>query len=57
MGNDLTKYRATVEKIQTESGVKFSLPPSAKELATGKEWGVDFGKLTKEKRGVCSIKK
>lgn len=57
LGNDLTKFRTEVSKIQTESGVKFSLPEGFKELEKGKEWKIDFAKLTNEKRATCSIKK
>ena len=53
LGNDLTKFRMSVNDIQKASGVKFSFPSGAKELAPSKEWSVDFGALTKAKRAKC----
>jgi endonuclease G len=56
LGTDLTKFRTPVATIQKESGVTFSLPSGAKEVATGKEWSVDFGSLTNSKRQQCKVK-
>lgn len=53
LGNDLTKYRSTLSVVEVESGVKFPLPAGAKELPAGKEWPVNFGKLTQAKRDKC----
>lgn len=53
LGNDLTKFRAPVSKIQEVAGVKFAFPQNAKELQPGQEWPVDFGALTKAKRAKC----
>jgi endonuclease G len=53
LGNDLTKYRATIAQIQKEAGVTIPLPKGSVELATGKEWSVDFGALTNAKRSKC----
>jgi hypothetical protein len=53
LGNDLTKFRAPVAQIQEYAGVKFALPPAAKEIAPGTEWSVDFGALTNAKRQKC----
>ncbi|HET8688440.1 MAG TPA: DNA/RNA non-specific endonuclease [Methanosarcina sp.] len=53
LGTDLTKYRVTVAQIEQLSGIKFPLPQGATELAVGKEWPVDFGKLTKAKKATC----
>lgn len=52
-GNDLTKLRASVKTIEKAAGIKFAYPKGAKELAVGKEWPVDFGALTKEKKAKC----
>ena len=49
-------FRAPVATIQKESGVTFALPAGAKEIATGKEWSVDFGALTNSKRQGCKVK-
>lgn len=57
LGNDLKKFRTSVEKIQKESGVIFCLPIGAKELPVGKEWKTNFGKLSKNKSQTCDIKK
>ena len=35
------------------AGVKYAFPANAVELASGKEWSVDFGKLTQAKRTKC----
>jgi len=56
LGNDLTKFRVTFDKIQKDSGIIFILPKNAKELPVGKEWPIDFGKLTKSKQTTCKIK-
>ena len=53
LGTDLTKFRVSVNDIQKASGVKFSFPSGAKELAPSQEWIVDFGSLTKAKRAKC----
>lgn len=53
LGNDLTKFRAPLAKIQQDSGVKFALPQAYTELAVGKEWPVDFGQLTAAKKQKC----
>ena len=53
LGNDLTKFRSTLAAVEKETGVKFAVPAGAKELPVGKEWPVDFGKLTKAKRDKC----
>ena len=53
LGNDLTKFRMTVAQIQQQAGVKFAFPANAQELQPGKEWPVDFGKLTNAKRAKC----
>jgi endonuclease G len=53
LGNDLTKFRMPIQQIEQQAGVRFALPPNASELAPGKEWPVDFGKLTNSKRQLC----
>jgi endonuclease G len=53
LGNDLTKFRMPVAQIQQQAGVKFAFPANAQELQPGKEWPVDFGKLTNAKRAKC----
>ena len=53
LGNDLTKFRAPVAQIQEYAGVRYALPPNARELAPGTEWTVDFGALTNAKRQKC----
>jgi endonuclease G len=53
LGNDLTKFRASIAAIEKESGVVIPLPKNAVELPIGKEWAVDFGKLTNAKRAKC----
>jgi len=53
LGNDLTRFRLPVAQIEATAGVKFAYPVGAKELAPGKEWPVDFGKLTNAKRQKC----
>ena len=35
------------------AGIQFKFPPNARELPTGGEWPVDFGKLTVSKRAKC----
>jgi endonuclease G len=53
LGNDLTKFRVPVAQIQQQAGVQFQLPRGAQELQPGKEWPVDFGALTNQKRKLC----
>jgi endonuclease G len=53
LGNDLTKFRVTIAQIQQQAGVKFSFPLVASELQPGKEWPIDFGKLTAAKKTKC----
>ena len=53
LGNDLTKFRVPVQQIQQAAGVQFAFPPGAIELQPGKEWTVDYGKLTAAKRAKC----
>ena len=53
LGNDLTKFRATVAQIQQEAGVQYKFPANAKEVQPGMEWKVDFGALTNAKRAKC----
>jgi endonuclease G len=53
LGNDLTKFRVPVGEIMQTAGVKYAFPVNAVELAPGKEWVVDFGKLTQAKRQKC----
>ena len=53
LGNDLTKFRVPVAQIIKDSGVIHKVPANGKELAVGKEWPVDFGKLTNDKRIKC----
>ena len=52
-GNDLTKYREKIADISSTTGVSFPLPKNGVELATGKEWSVDFGAFTKAKKAKC----
>lgn len=52
LGNDLVKYRATLEQVKKASRVNFPVP-IGKELAFGTEWPVDYGKLTKLKQVKC----
>ena len=53
LGNDLTKFRLPIAKIQQTAGVQFAFPPNARELAPGAEWPVNFGALTQAKRAKC----
>ena len=53
LGNDLTKYRVHVADVVKEAKIAFGVPPNGKEIQPGKEWPVDFGKLTKDKRAKC----
>ena len=53
LGNDLTKYRIGIAQLEQTAGVKFSFPAGAQEVLVGKEWPVDFGKLTNAKRAKC----
>ena len=53
LGNDLTKYRVRVTDVVKEAKIAFGVPPNGKEIQPGKEWPVDFGKLTKDKRAKC----
>ena len=36
-----------------QAGVNFALPQGGTELQPGKEWLVDFGALTNQKRAKC----
>lgn len=56
LGNDLTKFRMTIANIEKASGVNFMFPRKAVELQPGKEWIVDFGKLTNDKRAKCGAR-
>jgi endonuclease G len=53
LGNDLTKFRMPVAQIQQQAGVQYKFPPTAKEVAPGQEWPVDYGALTNAKRAKC----
>jgi len=53
LGNDLTKFRASVGQIQQAAGVRFGFPATAREIAVGQEWPVDYGALTNAKRAKC----
>jgi len=53
LGNDLTKFRTSITKIQKAAGVKFAFPQASVELQPGKEWPVDYGQLTNLKRKKC----
>jgi endonuclease G len=53
LGNDLTKFRTPISQIQSMSRVQFAFPKGAVELQPGKEWPVDFGQLTNDKRKKC----
>ena len=53
LGNDLTKFRVPVSQIEQQAGVQFQIPKGAQELQPGKEWPVDFGALTNQKRKLC----
>ena len=53
LGNDLTKFRVPVSQIEQQAGVQFQIPKGAQELQPGKEWPVDFGGLTNQKRKLC----
>lgn len=53
LGTDLSKYRVSVAQIEKLSGIKFPLPAGLTELPVGKEWPVDFGKLTTAKKKKC----
>jgi len=53
LGNDLTKFRVSVVQSMQTAGVKYAFPTTATELAPGKEWPVDYGKLTQAKRAKC----
>ena len=53
LGNDLTKFRLPISQIEKIAGVNFAFPKNARELDPGKEWPVDFGKLTNAKRAKC----
>jgi len=50
---DITKLRVAVSQIEQQSGIKFAFPLGAVELATGKEWTADFGKVAQAKRNTC----
>ena len=53
LGNDLTKFRMPIQQIEQQAGVQFKFPANAQELQPGKEWPVDFGALTNQKRKLC----
>jgi len=53
LGNDLTKFRASIAQIEQQSDIKFGFPANATELAVGHEWKVDFGQLTAAKHAKC----
>lgn len=53
LGNDLTKFRQPIARIESLAGVKYSYPANARELPPGQEWPVDFGALTNAKRQKC----
>ena len=53
LGNDLTKYRASISQIEKNAQVNFEFPKNATELVPGQEWPVNFGALTKAKRAKC----
>ena len=53
LGNDLTKFRMPIAQIEQAGGVQYPMPAGAVELQPGKEWPVDFGKLTQAKRARC----
>ena len=53
LGNDLTKFRVSVAQIMQTAGVKYAFPANAVELPPGREWAVDYGKLTQAKRAKC----
>lgn len=53
LGNDLTKFRMPIAQIEQQAGVQFKMPGNAQELQPGKEWPVDFGALTNQKRKLC----
>ena len=53
LGNDLTKFRMPIAQIEQQAGVKYAFPANTTELQPGKEWPVDFGKLTNAKRAKC----
>ena len=53
LGNDLTKFRVPIQQLEQAAGIQFKFPPNAQELPPGKEWPVDFGKLTQAKRSKC----
>jgi hypothetical protein len=50
---DISKVRAPIATIEKAAGFKFEYPAGAKELPAGKEWPVDFGKLSQAKRIKC----
>jgi endonuclease G len=53
LGNDLTKFRLPISQIEAAAGIQFAFPKGAVELPPGKEWPVDFGQLTNDKRKKC----
>jgi len=53
LGNNLQTYRLPISAIQQEANIKFAFPVNAKEIDPGKEWPVDYGKLTNAKRAKC----
>lgn len=52
-GNDLSVVRAKVQDVQKQTGIRFGLPATAKELPLNQLWPVDFGALTKAKKAKC----
>jgi endonuclease G len=53
LGNDLTKFRVSVQQLMQQAGVQYAFPQGAIELQPGKEWPVDYGALTNAKRAKC----
>ena len=53
LGNDLTKFRVPLATLMSAAQVNYALPQGGVELQPGKEWSVDFGKLTQMKRQKC----
>ena len=53
LGTDLTKLRLPISQIEQQAGIKYAYPKATKELAPGREWPVDFGRLIAAKRQKC----
>ena len=53
VGNDLRPLRATIAAIGQQTSIQFAIPTGARELPVGKEWAIDFGKLTASKKAKC----